>query len=616
MYSPDILGLSETWPDPTMDDSLVSIPGFNVFRVDRHRHGGGVAVFVNDKLCGKRVYIDSSPTTAESLWLEVSSPSIPATILVGCIYRPPSLNTDCIHSICNQIDQALTMRKHVVVCGDVNVNLLNTSHAQTIFLSEYIATRDLLQPIVSPTRITNHSATLIDIFLVSAREIVKSATVIDLGISDHAAISLNLSWRKPKLLPQMIEYRSFKAFDPDKFRQDLLEAPWSVLEIFDDTDDKIDYFNKIFTQTLNKHAPLRKLRVEKNGSPWVTSDIRDQMDIRRKLLRHFRLTRSENDWELYGRQRNKVTALLRNSKSNYFSNLITNKVHPSTLWRILKSTLPTPKPNWASFEESAESLANRFNRHFVSATPTLPVSVPTPCDSPTSTVSPDLMSLPCMTLNTIKPEECETRLSHLDPHKSTGLDGIPSAMLNIASSAIASPLCSIINSSITSHFYPSAWKKALVKPLHKGGPRDTLTNYQPISLLPVASKVLEGVVRDQVYSHLLSHDLLSPWQSGFHPGHSTTTTLLHLTNKCHSALDKGQVVGAIFLDISKAFDTVDHALLLSRLVELGLDSDGYQWFNSYVSHRSQCMVIDSNYSTDLAVTSGVPQGSVLGPLLF
>lgn len=122
-----------------------------------------------------------------------------------------------------------------------------------------------------------------------------------------------------------------------------------------------------------------------------------------------------------------------------------------------------------------------------------------------------------------------------------------------------------------------------------------MTNCRPISLLLVANMILEGVVRDHVYSNPLSHDLPSPWQSGFRPGHSTTSTLLHLTNKCHSTLDNGQIVGAISLDMSKAFDTVEHALLLSSLVELGLDSAAHQC--SYVSHRSQCVAIGSNYST-------------------
>ena len=155
-----------------------------------------------------------------------------------------------------------------------------------------------------------------------------------------------------------------------------------------------------------------------------------------------------------------------------------------------------------------------------------------------------------------------------------------------------------------------------MKPLHKGGSRDALSNYRPISLLPVTSKVLESVIRDQVMSHLLDHNLLSPWQSGFRPGHSTTTTLLHVTSEWYSALDQGFIVGAVFLDIAKAFDTVNHTLLLSRLADLGFDHATCEWFSCYLRDRHQCTAIDGNFSDEAVVPSGVPQGSVLGPLLF
>ena len=154
---------------------------------------------------------------------------------------------------------------------------------------------------------------------------------------------------------------------------------------------------------------------------------------------------------------------------------------------------------------------------------------------------------PPMSLCLIQPEECHTRLSKLNPRKSTGSDGISSSMLKIGSSVIPHPLCSIINASIASGSFPSSWKQALVKPMHKGGPRDVLSNHRPIFVLPVASKILEGVVRDQLAAHLEDHNLLSPWQSGFYAGHSTTTALLQVTSDWYSALDQGLVVGAFSL---------------------------------------------------------------------
>ena len=154
-----------------------------------------------------------------------------------------------------------------------------------------------------------------------------------------------------------------------------------------------------------------------------------------------------------------------------------------------------------------------------------------------------------------------------------------------------------------------------MKPLHKGGSRDVLTNYKPNFLLPVTSKVLEAVIRDQVISHLQDHNLLSPWQSGFRPGHSITTTLLYVTNEWYSALDRGLVVGAVFLDIAKqTFDAFYLTLLLPHLVDLRSDPATCEWFNSYLRERHQCTAIDGNSSDEAVVSSGVHQGSVLGPL--
>ena len=540
--------------------------------------------------------------------MEVPASSIPTTTLVGCIYRPPSSSVGSINAVCDLLDQALTMRDLVVACGDLNVNLMDPDNHYSSLLSNYITTRALLQPINTPTRITPSSATLLDIFLITSKVVVKSANVLDVGISDHSAICLCLCWHKPKLPSSSVLRRSYKRFDPEKFIHDLSLIPWSVGEVFDNVDDRLDFFNQMFLQVLDNHAPLRRLRVKRNGVPWVTKDLRHQMDNRDKLLRRFRKTRAVLDWECYRQQRNKVRTLLRNSKIAHFSNLIDKKAHPSTLWRALKAALPTPKPNWSCFGDNSKSLANKFNHHFAAVASSFP--------TPVNHAEPRQHQATSLSLQAIEVDECHSRLMELNPRKSTGADGIPPSMLRIAGTVIAAPLCSIINLSLSTGSFPTSWKNALVKPLHKSGPRNVVSNYRPISLLPVASKILERVVRDQVYSHLSANHLLSPCQTGFRPGHSTTTTLLYVTNECYQALNKGLFAGAVFLDISKAFDTVNHDLLLSRLSELGLDSTACQWFDSYLCCRQHRTVIGVEHSSSLATTSGVPQGSVLGPLLF
>ena len=235
--SPDILALSETWLDSSVDDSMLFIPGFTIHRADRHRHGGGVCIYVCNSLTCRKVSIsnNSSTSSVESIWLEVHSRSVPSKILVGCIYRPPSLGMNSVQFLLDMIDHTLTLQDHVVVYGDLNINLLDPDHPQSILLSEFIKSRNLLQPIASPTRITCNSATLLDIFLVSSERIVRSSHVVDIGISDHSAISLGLCWSKPKPRSSTVLRRSFKRFDSDSLRQIFPRLPgqlWTPLTVW------------------------------------------------------------------------------------------------------------------------------------------------------------------------------------------------------------------------------------------------------------------------------------------------------------------------------------------------------------------------------------------------
>ena len=163
---------------------------------------------------------------------------------------------------------------------------------------------------------------------------------------------------------------------------------------------------------------------------------------------------------------------------------------------------------------------------------------------------------------------------------------------------------------------PGPWKCASIKPPHKGGDCATPSNYRPISLLPVPSKLLEKHVQKQLSVHLNSNNLLFPYQSGFRPSHSTQTLLLHCLDKWYKALDSKKFVGVVFLDISKAFDTVNHDLLLSKLFHLGLSLSTVSWFKSYLSNRSHVTRVANSYSSLAFPCSGVPQSSVLGPTLF
>ena len=197
-----------------------------------------------------------------------------------------------------------------------------------------------------------------------------------------------------------------------------------------------------------------------------------------------------------------------------------------------------------------------------------------------------------------------------------GTDNIHPRLLQVTAPFIANPLTKLFNKSLSSGYFPEDFKKAKIIPVPKGGDLTDIGNYRPISLLSCVSKILEKAVHVQLYDYLQKHRLLSERQSGFRPKHSTATCLIEITDFLLNNLDQGIITGAIFLDLKKAFDIISHAILLSKLPYYGITATELEWFNSYLSSREQFVCFQGTESTSMHVKSGVPQGSILGPLLF
>ena len=216
----------------------------------------------------------------------------------------------------------------------------------------------------------------------------------------------------------------------------------------------------------------------------------------------------------------------------------------------------------------------------------------------------------------MKSDELKTILKSLDPSKSTGIDGISPKMLKLASEVLLPSLLQMINISLHTGVFPETLKDARVFPIHKGGPTEDPSNYRPISILLIVSKVIEKHVTKHQLAYLNKYKLLHEAQSGFRKYHSCQTALIKLTNEWLSQIDQGNVIGAIFYDLKKAFDVVDHEILLQKLALYGIRDKWLSWFESHLFKRSQCIINGQNVSRKQTVKSGVPQGSVLGPAMF
>ena len=379
------------------------------------------------------------------------------------------------------------------------------------------------------------------------------------------------------------------------------------------------YFNNI----VDIYAPLKEHRVKNIKQPeWLSQEILQSIEMRDYYKKH-----GEQALAKYWKKRSKF--IIQKSKSRYFINsLKQNRNNPKVLWKLLNDLNPKDEKEMTqSLNVNDQNLdnpieiANAFNTHFTNiiekirqgSDPNTDIEISDALNAFLSSKLPDneLFQIP-----EIKPHEVFKSIQNLDEKKAKGLDDIGISFLKEGMCVITEPLTHIINQSINTGIFPDKWKEARVLPLHKSGLTDDPYNYRPISILSVLSKIIERHVHDQIYKHLSEHNLLYEYQSGFRPQHSCEAALLQMIDTWLKAIDDNQLVGTIFLDLQKAFDVVDHSILVKKLGLYGLSENSVKWFSSYLSNRKQKVSLNGCVSDFKEITAGVPQGSILGPLLF
>ena len=316
---------------------------------------------------------------------------------------------------------------------------------------------------------------------------------------------------------------------------------------------------------------------------------------------------------------------MRKAKANYHLELVSNSfADPSKFWKVVnmnknKSTTSTPSPVTFNdcFLHDPSEICQAFNTHFAAAGNQFDVIYPDNSlnNNPQDDVLPSYPTSQ-FSLHTVTSSAVKEALQTMDCRKATGEDHLNPYFLKLSAPIITNQITHLFNLSISTGVIPQVWKSAHVVPLHQGGDKKDINNYGPISKLSCLAKILESLVNNQLKSFLSSNSVLNPHQSGFRAKHSTVTATTLVINNITTAVDKGKYCAALFVDLSKAFDTVDHALLLQRLHDIGFDCNSCKWFQDYLSHRQQCVLLGNERSTFLPLLKGVPQGSILGPVLF
>ena len=631
----DFIGMSEVYRCD--NDQRLILPGYHnlITRCREDSSKGGVGIFVKDNQNFKiredlSVFI---PHVFESLFIEIISSS--KSSIVGVIYRPntaPKANVDIFSSTLQDImDIINNEHKHGVIMGDMNVDLLKFgSHPKTDDYLDNIFSHGFLPVITKPTRVTSSSATLIDHIYTNNISSPADAGIIVTDVADHFGVFYLQQFKSTGTQKNTLrQIRYYSEANINKFKNYLQETDFSHILNIDCAENAYDQFMELYRMAFEKAFPLRSVKVHKKyikKDPWITSGLLTSSRQKAKLFSKKLNNPSEHNINAFKIYNNIFNKLKRNMKRLYYkSKLDENKLDMKKTWSILKQAIGKQNDKASlpvSFSINGQTVTNKlevaggFNDYFSKIGEKTSHNVPT-----TKRNFTDYMPKPVpqsMFLEPVIPDTIIETTHKLKSKSSFGHDGISSKILKLSINIIAVPITHIINLSLTTGFIPGKLKIAKVIPIFKSADASQLKNYRPISLLPVFSKLLEKIMYDKLISFLNANNILYKHQYGFRSKHSTIHPIIHLLNHCAEASNKSnpEYTLATLCDLSKAFDVISHKILLQKLHNYGIRGIANKWFENYLSDRSQFVEFDNFKSSLRDIKCGVPQGSILGPLLY
>ena len=492
------------------------------------------------------------------------------------------------------------------LCGDLNVDWLkpDSDPAQcvfTIFLSDY----SLSQCVASPTY---SAGSVLDVFITNCRDLVKNCHTRFCNFSPHKFVRVFIDMPRFRLRSTVIRSRCFKRIDPAALHRDLSQADWGDVFASPSVTTKWDCFLSIFLRFIDAHAPVRSVRIRNPRAPPVSEHTKALMAHRRAAL----AAHGHGSVEYREANRAVKSAIRRDTRQD-----IARRIHEDgrkSMWRHIQSVVSGKK----SVRKVPDASPDDLNTFFVGVGPRVAGEVRGMGETPNLPCRLPRVGSCAFQLTPLSLSELRAVVFGMSSSGACGDDGVSILMVRMSFEAIGQVLLHLLNSSISTSEVPLSWKHSLVHPIFKSGDSTSPSNYRPISIVPVIAKILERAVHQQLYSYLSGNHLLSPTQHGFRPRHSTETALLTISDHILSAHDRTEISILCLLDLSKCFDVIDHAKLLTKLALYGIDTS---WFSAYLQDHTQSVSLTDSLgvtktSKPLPNSIGVFQGSALGPLLY
>lgn len=540
-------------------------------------------------------------------------------IILIAIYRVPNSDFDMfLQKIYELLEEVCCYDKTIIMGGDYNINFLKENNETSLFL-DLVHSFNCNILIKEPTRVTSRSQTCIDNIVTNSVEI-SLCNVVDTHLSDHYGQLLTLELGEVATSDNFVEVRNMCTRNVDRYIECLQTELWATVLSEKTTDDAFDRFAEIIKYYFLKCFPIKRVRNKAKRFIKLTPDIQE---LKTHLSLVANLSKKYPIFKDTFRKLNQryIFALNELKKKCITSEIERSDNKQKTMWKLINNNLGRNiedskiriRHNDIYLEDF--EVSNAFNLYFSSVTGNITKSQ--------SAIDPNIFNFrtrynipESFFLNPVTTSDVEAAITKLKNSHSSGFDCISNSLLKTIKQYVSIPLAHIINLSYTEGIFPKALKHVKVIPVFKKGSTELLENYRPISLISSFSKVIEAVVNNSLLTFLTAHKILQPFQHGFLKGKDVNTALDEFLNIVVSAYDKKHVCMGLFIDFKKAFDCIDHALLLNKLEIYGIRGVALQWFTSYLTDRTHCVDVGGAVSDTVSTNVGVPQGSILGPTLF